>query len=130
MLRFLVLASLYAAVACAARAADADALARLSDAERKQVNEWMAARAESLIEAHKLNDEIGRAWLDQANTSPEIEKLRARYAELQAAVIQTQREIAAKVQELPAVAEKVKQLDELRRRGQELQKKIKEKVGE
>jgi septal ring factor EnvC (AmiA/AmiB activator) len=105
-------------------------VASLSDVDRKHVNEWMAARAESMVEAHKLDAELRQTWMDKAYTTPEIEKLRARYAELQQELARTQREIAEKVQQIPGVAAKVRQLDAARKRERELAKKIKEKVGE
>lgn len=114
---------------CARTAAAAD-LSKLSDADRQQVNEWMAQRATAMIEAYKLEREVSGAWSDKAYTSPEVEKLRDRYRELQQELLQTQQDIQKKVQEVPAVQAKLRQLDEAKAKGQELTKKIVEKTGE
>jgi len=113
-----------------ARLAGAEELSKLSEADRKQVNEWMDQRAMAMIDAHKLESELNATWSNAAYTSPEIETLRARYSELQQELLRTQREIQKKVREVPALKAKVLQLEEMKRRQQELSKKIAEKVGE
>ena len=114
---------------CAGAAAAAD-LSKLSDAERQQVNEWMAQRATAMIDVYKLEHEISGAWSDKAYTSPELQKLRERYRELQQELYLTQQEIQKKVQEVPAVQAKLRQVDEAKKKAQELTKKIAEKTGE
>ena len=104
--------------------------AGLSDVERKQVNDWMAERAESMVRAHKLESEIHGAWADTRYSSAEIESLRKRYSELQQELVRTQQEIQKKVQEVPAVQEKARLLEEDKKKEQELTKRINEKAGE
>lgn len=110
-------------------AAVAQDFARLSDAEAKQVNAWMADRAQTMIQTHKLENELQKAWADERYTSSEIEKLRARYRELQHEMSVVQLELQKKVQEVPAVQEKARQLDETKKKEQELSQRIAEKAG-
>lgn len=105
-------------------------LSQLSDADRKQVNEWMAQRAEAMVEAHRVAQDVRQAWADPKYTSPAVEELRARYRELQQSLLRTQEAIQKKVEELPAVQAKVRQLEEMREKERTLQKKITEKTGE
>ena len=113
-----------------ARCAVAEDIAKLAEADRKQVNEWMAQRATAMIDAHRLECEVSAAWSDTSYTSPEVEALRVRYAKLQEELLRTQREIQKKVREVPAMQAKVRQIDEMKKKEQELTKKIVEKVGE
>lgn len=53
-------------------------LSKLTEAQRKQLNDWMAERAERMIAVHRLEGELAQAVNDTANTSPEIEALRKR----------------------------------------------------
>lgn len=62
---------------------DAQDLSKLTDAERKQLNAWMAERAERVINAHRMEGELTRAVNDTSHTSPEIEVLRKRSQDLQ-----------------------------------------------
>ncbi len=101
----------------------------LSDVERKQVNGWMAERAETMIRAHQLERELQEAWSDTRYTSPEVEALRARYRELQRELTRTQLELRKKVLEVPAVQAKARQLDEAKKSEQNLSKRIAEKSG-
>ena len=55
-------------------AAAAD-LSKFSEAERQQINDWMAKRAELMIEAGRLDREVGAAWTNEAYTSAEIDAL-------------------------------------------------------
>ena len=114
---------------CPGLAGAAD-VSKLSDADRKQVNEWMAQRAETLVEAHRVDSDVREAWANPAYSSPEVEALRARYRELQQALVKTQDEIRKKVEEVPAVQAKVRQLQEAREKERALAKKIAEKTGE
>ncbi len=102
----------------------------LSDAERKQVNDWMSERAETMIQAHKLEGEVLEAWGNTRYSSAEVDALRARYRELQQELTRTQQELQKKVLEIPAVKEKARQLDEAKKKEQELSKKIADKTGE
>jgi chromosome segregation ATPase len=101
---------------------------KLSDAERKQVNDWMAERTERMIAAHRLDNELSQAWGNEAYTSPEIEALRQRYRELQQELGRAQAELKKKVMELPEVQEKRKLLEQERKSVEELSKKVKEKT--
>ena len=112
--------------ACVVRAVN---LANLSDAERKQVNEWMSQRAEVMIGAHKLESEVSQAWTDASYSTPEVEALRARYRELQQELLRTQRELQKRVLEVPAVQEKTRQLEAAKKKEQELAQRIAEKTG-
>ena len=109
------------------RAAD---VSKLSEVDRKQVNEWMAQRAETVIDAHRIEREVQQAWADTKYTSPEVDLLRARYRELQQALIKTQEELQKKVLEVPAVQAQVRKLEETREKERALSKKIAEKTGE
>ena len=104
-------------------------ISKLSDDERKQINDWMAERAERMITARGLDTELSRAWEDVTNTSPEIETLRNRYRELQDELGRTQSELMKKVLELPALQEKKGQLEHERQRIKELSVQVNEKTG-
>jgi len=103
--------------------------AKLSEVDRKQVNDWLAERAETMVVAHKLAGEISQAWSNDKFSSPEVEALRKRYRELQQELVRTQLELQKKVQEVPAFVEKQRQLDAANRSVQELTKKVSEKSG-
>jgi len=105
-------------------------VSKLSESDRKQVNEWMAQRAKAMIDAHKLEREIRATWSDPAYTSPEVDALRKHYRELQDELVRTQREIQEKMCTVPALQPKVRLLDETKQKDQELSKKIAEKTGE
>jgi peptidoglycan hydrolase CwlO-like protein len=115
---------------CLCQQVAAKDVSTLSEADRKQVNEWMSQRAAAMIDAHKLQGEVLAASLDPKCTSPAVEALRERYRELQKELQKVQREIELKVQDVPAVQAKVRQIDELKKKEQELSKKIAEKMGE
>ncbi|MDD4017622.1 MAG: hypothetical protein PHV28_06725 [Kiritimatiellae bacterium] len=120
------LAALLAGGAGAARAQD---FSKLTEPERKQVNGWLAERAEVLIDAHRLETEISQAWANAKYTSPEVEALRARYRELQHELGQTQLKLRKKVDEMPALQEKRRQLEEAQKKALELTKKVEKKAG-
>ena len=130
MRRMLCWVSACVCLGVCARQAVAEDVAKLAEADRKQVGEWMAQRATVMIDAHKLECEVGAAWSDKTYTSPEVEALRARYLELQQELVRTQSEIQKKVREVPAMQTKVRQIEELKKKELELTKKIAEKVGE
>jgi seryl-tRNA synthetase len=120
-----------ALVLCAAGAAGAlraQDFSKLSDAERKQVNDWMAERVERMVAAHRLDNELSQAWGDVKYTSPEIEALRQRCMELQTELSRAQAELKKKVLALPELQEKQKRLGEERQGIQELSKKVQEKT--
>ena len=75
-----------------------------------------------------LEEEIGQAWGNEKYTSSELDKLRARYRELQAELIRTQAELQKKVLEVPAIQEKARQLDAAKKQAEELDRKVKEKT--
>jgi len=93
------------------------------------LNDLMALRTKVMLEAHHLLTEIRQAWADPACTSPEIEALREKLQALQNAVVQTQAEIRAKVEELPEVKPKVQKMEEANQKIEELDQKIEAKLG-
>jgi hypothetical protein len=115
-------------VLVAVNAMAAKGIGNLSEAERKQVNEWMAERVSTMISANKLAGELASAWKDPEHTSPEIEELRKIYWKLQQQLIKTEQDLRQKVAELPALREKQQQLKELQDRTKELTDKVEEKV--
>jgi len=121
---------LCAACVWGARNAAAADLSNLSEGERKQLNEWMAKRAELMIEANKVEREVGSAWQNSSYTSAEVEALRKQYRGLQDDLLRTQRAIQDKVLELPALQSKTNTLATMRASAKELSKKIAEKTGE
>ena len=121
-----LLAALLAGGAGVTRAQD---FSKLTEPERKQVNGWLAERAEILIDAHRLETEVSRAWADAKYTSAEIEALRMRYRELQHELGLTQMKLQKMVDEMPALQEKRRQLDEAKKKALELTKKVEKKAG-
>ena len=99
---------------------------KLSEAERKQVNDWMAERAKTMIDAHKLESVIDQAWADTKYSTPEVDTLRKRYRELQQELARTQEELRKKVREVPEIQEKQRQLDEAKKDIQKLSKRVTE----
>lgn len=95
----------------------------------ENLNDLMALRAKTMIEAHQLQMEIRQALLSPAHTSPEIERLRKRIQDLQDAIILTQNEIKGRVEALPDVKEKVKKVEEANKAVEELNKKIETRIG-
>lgn len=130
MIRSCILGVLCAACVWGARNAAAADLSNLSEGERKQLNEWMAKRAELMIEANKVEREVGSAWQNSSYTSAEVEALRKQYRGLQDDLLRTQRAIQDKVLELPALQSKTNTLATMRASAKELSKKIAEKTGE
>lgn len=118
-----VLAALAAANAMAAKG-----IGDLTEAERKQLNEWMAERVSTMIGAGKLEREIEGAWVNTKYTSPEIEELRDTYRELQRQLVKTEQDLRQKVVALPALREKKQKLTEMQARVKELTDKVEEKV--
>jgi len=104
-------------------------LSKLSDAERRQVNDWMVERMQRMQSAHGLDRELSQAWADERYTSPEIAELRARQLALQQELADVQAALKKKVMELPELKEKKQQLEGERKKIQELSGKVKEKAG-
>ena len=121
--------SVYVCLCVCVRHAAAEDLSKLSEADRKQVNGLMDQRAMIVIDTHKLESQVNEAWTDTAYTSPEVDALRARYRELQQELIKTQHELQKKVLEVPAIQAKLRQIEDLKKKEQELAKKVQEKVG-
>ena len=110
--------------------AEAADVQKLSDTDRKQVNEWMAQRAKAMIDAHKLEREIKATWSDPNYATPEVETLRKHYRELQEELVRTQREIQEKMRTVPELQPKVRLLDEMKQKELDLTKKLEDKAGE
>ncbi|MDR2849554.1 MAG: hypothetical protein LBW77_03310 [Verrucomicrobiota bacterium] len=104
-------------------------ISKLSDDDRKQLNDWMLERVERMGSAHRLEGELAQAWGDEKYTSPEIEALRQRCRELQDELGRAQEALRKKVLELPELQEKQKRLAQERESVQALSKKVKEKTG-
>jgi len=112
------------------RAAETPDVSKLSEADRKQVGEWMSQRAETMIEAHKLKGEVQAAAFDSAYSTPEVAALRARIRDLQTEIEKVRREILVKILDVPAIHEKARKIDELKAKEQDLDKKIAEKINQ
>ncbi|HQA38444.1 MAG TPA: hypothetical protein PLU38_08750 [Kiritimatiellia bacterium] len=100
-------------------------LSKLTEAQRKQLNDWMAERAERMIAVHRLEGELAQAVNDTANTSPEIEALRKRCQELQNELSRAQADLQKKVLALPALQEKRTKLEQERQSINEISNKVK-----
>lgn len=74
-------------------------------------SELMVRRADLMIQARELDDDLGRSWFDSSCTSPEIEKLRTQLRVLEAELVKTREALKAKVLELPANREKQAKAD-------------------
>jgi chromosome segregation ATPase len=100
-------------------------LSKLTEAQRKQLNDWMAERAERMIAVHRLEGELAQAVNDTANTSAEIEALRKRCQELQNELSRAQADLQKKVLALPALQEKRTKLEQERQSINEISNKVK-----
>lgn len=109
-----------------ARAQD---FSKISEEERRQVNAWMAERAEKMIDTNKLESELSQAWADTRYSNPSIDALRARFRQLQDELSNTMIELKKKVQEVPEVQDKQKKLDAIKARVSELSQKVDAKTG-
>jgi len=89
----------------------------------------MALRSKTIIEAYQLQIEIRQAWNDPKYTSPEIELLRRKIEDLQAAILHTQATIQAKVEKMPEVQAKIKQAQEVDKQVEALTQQIERKQG-
>jgi hypothetical protein len=101
----------------------------LSEAERKQVNGWMAERAAILADAHKIEIELDQAWGNPQFTSPEVEAQRELYRQLQHELMMTQLTLRRLVEKLPAAQSRQSDLDALRNRAEALSRQIEAKGG-
>ncbi len=117
-----------AAFALSGLGMDAASLARLSEADRQQVNAWLSKRAESVLEARRAEEELQRAWADESYRSSEVDALRARYRATQQELNRLQREIQRQAEATPAGQAKKRKIEELRSGVAELDKKIAEKA--
>jgi len=111
---------------CLALGAFAQEGPALSEPDRKQLNAWMAERAELMVVSHRLEDEVGEAWSNLKFSSPEVESLRKRYRDLQHELAQTEIELRKQTAQLPEVKEKARLLDGQKAKIQELTRKINE----
>jgi len=93
----------------------------------EDLNAIMALRAKTMLEAHQLQMEIRQFWADPTCTSPEIEALRKKIVEFQEAIVRTQDEIKAKIEELPQVRPIAQKVKEANKKIEELNKKIEAK---
>ncbi len=100
-------------------------LSKLTEAQRTQLNDWMAERAERMIAVRRLEGELAQAVNDTANTSPEIEALRKRCQELQNELSRAQGDLQKKVLALPALQEKRTKLEQERQNINEISNKVK-----
>lgn len=100
-------------------------LERLSEAERKELNDWMAERAQVMYKASQARTELRRAWLDEGYRSDEVDALRARYRAVQQELTRLQGEIQRKVEETPAGRVKKEECEKLDAKVAELNAKIK-----
>ena len=98
----------------------------LSEPARKQLNVWMAERAELMVASHRLEDEVGEAWSNLKFSSPDVESLRKRYRDLQHELAQTEIELRKRTAQLPEVKEKARLLDGQKTKILELTRKINE----
>lgn len=108
---------------------DTEMLERLSEAERKELNDWMAERAQTMYKASQAQADLKRAWLDESYRSVEVDALRARYRAVQQELTRLQVEIQRKVEETPAGRVKKEECDKLNAKVAELNEKIKSAGG-
>lgn len=103
-------------------------ISELSDGERQQVNEWFTLRTKLMLESSHLAEELETIWQNPKFTSPEVEKLRKEYSELEKKLTALQQELRVKIKEIPAVKAKFTALDNAKRRVEELTEQIQQKV--
>ena len=94
--------------------------------DKKALNDVMAERAELMIKSYRTQAELNKAWSDKALTSPEIEKLRARYQKLSLEMHQVREKIKAEVAKLPQIKAKADEVKAVNSRKDKLEEKIKE----
>ena len=97
--------------------------------EEKELNDLMALRTKVIVEAHQLQMEVRQAWADPNHTSPEIELLRKKVQDLQAALYDTQVDIQRRVEKLPEVQAKIKKVEEANKQVEALTQTIEKKLG-
>lgn len=93
-------------------------------ADKKELNDAMAQRAELMIKTHNLKERIDRAWSDKELTSPEIEKLRNRYQQLKFEMIEVREKLNAEVRKLPEIRKLEEEVADMQVKQKELENKI------
>ncbi len=94
--------------------------------KKKQLNDAMAERAMLMVEAHKLEEKLNKAWADKNYTSAEIERLRERYQQLNFEMIEVREKLKGEVKKLPEVKKQEQQVEKMRIKQQSAEKKIEE----
>ena len=95
------------------------------DATQKELNEAMSERARTMVFEHQAKERLNQAWTDKSYTSPAIEKLRARYRDLQFELIRVREELIKEVSKLPEIKALEKEIQEMSAKEKELAEKIK-----
>ena len=101
------------------------ALCDEAEIKKKQLNDVMAERAGIMVEAHKVEEKLNKAWSDKNCTSPEIEKLRKRYQKLRFEMIEVREKLKREVKKLPAIQKQEQKVEVMRIKQKELEKQIK-----
>ncbi len=127
-MRVAIMCVCFLTVLTAGRAVAAKSIAELSEDERKQVNELMVERVQTIVSVSKLESEMESAWENTKYSSPEIDELRKKYRELQAELVNKQHELRKKIMDLPELRDKRQKLEDLKGRVKELTDKVEEKV--
>ena len=92
------------------------------------LNAVLAERADKLSEARKLEKNSEMAFLDTANTSPEIDALRKEIDDLKSKLVQAQRKLKEKIETLPTVKESREKAAKLKKEAADLEKKAEELI--
>lgn len=100
------------------------ALCNEVEIKKKQLNDAMAQRAIIMVEAHKLEEKLSKAWADKSYTSVEIEKLRKRYQQLNLEMIKVREQLKAEVKKLPEVQKQEQKAETMRIKQRSLETKI------
>ena len=93
-------------------------------AERKQLNDAMAERAEIMVKSYQAKVKLEKSWSDKAITSPEIEKLRKQYQNLSFEMNRVREQLKAEVRKLPQMQKRADEVKAMRVKQEELEKKI------
>lgn len=94
------------------------------EATNKQLNDAMAERAVLMVESHKIQEKLDKAWADKNYTSPEIEKLRDRYQKLKFEMIEVREKIRAEVKKNPEISKMEQDVLIMQAKQKDLEKKI------
>jgi TolA-binding protein len=92
------------------------------------LNAVLAERAAKISEARKLERDSEMAFLDAANTSPEIDALRKEIEDLKQRLMQAQHKLREKVEGLPKVKESRERAAKLKKEASDLEKKAEELI--